>query len=384
MHLSEHIRADLIPQVCYSVSDSRSRESACTLRMPRFAHGKNYGTIRMMNQWDDQSHSDADVPRALSLACKGELQRRVQHLRARLALCDICPHLCRINRLAGEVGRCGIAAHARIAAVCDHHGEEPVLSGNRGAGTVFVAGCNLRCCYCQNFQISQQQIDSYPLYDAPALAHAFLDVQARGCHNLSWVSPSHVVPQLLEGLQLAIEDGLRLPLVYNSNGYDALDTLRLLDGVVDIYLPDLKYADAQVAARLSGAPDYPDIALAAIREMYRQVGELRLDADGLAIRGVIVRHLVLPGRLAGSREALRRLAEEVSPLVTVSLMAQYYPAHRADQFPGLMRTITAEEYEDALDAFGEAGLENGWTQELHEAPESYQPDFRDDHPFETR
>ncbi|HEY3376101.1 MAG TPA: radical SAM protein [Armatimonadota bacterium] len=268
-----------------------------------------------------------------------------------------------------------------MASICDHHGEEPVLSGTRGAGTVFVAGCNLRCVYCQNHQISQTALDAYPAYTSEELAAGFLQLQRQGCHNLDWVSPSHVVPQLVEALALAIEQGCRLPVVYNSNGYDQLSTLALLDGVIDIYLPDLKYADAGTAQRLSAAPGYPDIAIAAIREMYRQVGALSLDAAGIARRGVVVRHLVLPHNLAGSRDALRRLAEEVSQEITVSLMAQYYPTHRAAEIPELSRTITAAEYDEALDAFAEAGLENGWAQELHDAPESYRPDFQEEHPF---
>jgi putative pyruvate formate lyase activating enzyme len=191
-----------------------------------------------------------------------------------------------------------------------------------------------------------------------------------------------VVPQLVEALALAIDGGLCLPVVYNSNGYDSVPVLQQLDGIVDIYLPDLKYADGEVAGRLSGAPDYPDAAMAAIREMYRQVGELVLDEDDIARRGVVVRHLVLPHHLAGSHEILRRLAEEVSPTITVSLMAQYYPTHRAAGVPELTRTITVDEYEDALDAFAGAGLENGWAQEVQTAAEHYRPDFREEHPFE--
>jgi putative pyruvate formate lyase activating enzyme len=302
-------------------------------------------------------------------------------LTARLEACDICPHACGVNRLVGALGRCGIGAQARVASVCDHHGEEPALSGTGGAGTIFVAGCNLRCVYCQNCQISQGDLAAFPAYDADALADAYLSLQARGCHNLAWVSPTHVTPQLVAALAIARARGLTLPVVYNSNGYDRVDVLRLLDGVIDIYLPDLKYADDDVAVRLSGAPGYADTALAAIREMYRQVCDLETDDDGIARRGVIVRHLVLPGNLSGTRDALRRLAEDVSPTVTVSLMAQYYPAHRAATIPALNRLITADEYDDALDAFGEAGLENGWAQEPA-APDTYRPDFTDGHPFE--
>jgi putative pyruvate formate lyase activating enzyme len=311
-----------------------------------------------------------------------ELKERVRLLLERLAACDLCPHACGVNRLAGEVGRCRAGARARIASACDHHGEEPAISGRGGSGTVFAAGCNLRCVFCQNAQISQGDLAQYPEQTAAEIADTFLRLQRLGCHNLNWVSPTHVAPQLVEALAVAVELGLRLPVVYNSNGYDSVTVLRSLDGIVDIYLPDLKYADAAVAERLSGAPGYPDAAIAAIREMYRQAGNLELDENDVARRGVIVRHLVLPGGLAGSRAILRRLAEEVSPTVTVSLMAQYYPAHRAGAVPELSRTITVEEYEDALDAFAAAGLENGWAQEVRAAPEYYRPDFRAEHPFE--
>ncbi|MHB9023342.1 MAG: radical SAM protein [Armatimonadota bacterium] len=311
------------------------------------------------------------------------MTERALALRARLAACDLCPHQCGCNRLAGEVGRCCTGALAQVASVCDHHGEEPVLSGWGGAGTVFFAGCNLRCVYCQNHQISRQTGGQYPAYTAEELADAFLRLQGLGCHNLDLVSPTHVAAQVVEALALAIPRGLRLPVVYNSNAYESLTTLALLDGIVDIYLPDLKYADDDPARRFSGAPGYPDIAIAAIREMYRQAGDLEIDDDGIARRGVIVRHLVLPHRLAGTREALRRLAEEVSPTVTVSLMAQYYPTAEAAGIPALARTLTAEEYDEALVAFEDAGLENGWQQEPAYAPGTYRPDFREDHPFET-
>ncbi len=309
------------------------------------------------------------------------LEYSAMELTARLGACDLCPHACGVNRLMGQVGRCGIGARARVASACDHHGEEPALSGTRGAGTLFTAGCNLRCLYCQNAQISQGDLAAYPEYDTDALADAYFALQARGVHNLAWVSPTHVIAQLVAALVPARADGLALPVVYNSNGYDRVDVLRLLEGVVDIYLPDLKYADDATAEALSGAPGYTDTALAAIREMYRQVGDLELDGDGLARRGVIVRHLVLPGDLSGTRTALRRLAEEVSPTITVSLMAQYYPAHRAAAHPLLARPLTAAEYDTALDAFADAGLENGWAQEP-KASETYRPDFEAGHPFE--
>jgi putative pyruvate formate lyase activating enzyme len=312
-----------------------------------------------------------------------ELAERAHALQAQLVACTLCPHHCGVNRLAGEVGVCRVGAEARIASLCDHHGEEPAISGTRGSGTVFAAGCNLRCVYCQNHQISQGRLADAPVYTAAELADGYLRLQGLGVHNLNWVSPSHVVPQLVAALAFAVPRGYRLPIVYNSNGYDDLTTLALLEGIVDVYLPDLKYADARVGQQLSGVAEYPDAAIAAIAAMYRQVGDLALDDDGVAQRGVIVRHLVLPHGLAGSRTALRRLAEEVSPTITVSLMAQYYPAYHATGVPQLARRITAAEYEEALDAFAEAGLENGWAQDVEDAPETYRPDFRgDEHPFE--
>ena len=312
-----------------------------------------------------------------------ELHERARALGARLAACDLCPQACGVDRTAGAMGRCRTGALARIASACDHHGEEPAISGRRGSGTVFVAGCNLRCVFCQNAQISQGDLREFPEQTADEIADTFLRLQRLGCHNLNWVSPTHVVPQLVEALGVAAEHGCHLPVVYNSNGYDSVSVLQMLDGIVDIYLPDLKYADGAVAERLSGAPGYPDAAIAAIREMHRQVGDLELDADDVASRGVVVRHLVLPDNQAGSRVILRRLAEEVSPTITVSLMAQYYPAHRAAGVPELARTITVDEYEDALDAFADAGLENGWAQEVRTAPEHYRPDFSEAHPFQS-
>ncbi len=257
-----------------------------------------------------------------------------------------------------------------------------MLVGTEGSGTVFVAGCNLRCVFCQNFQISQGSLSAYPLCSPADLAKHFLALQHLGCHNLNWVSPTHVVPQLVEALVIAIDAGFRLPVVYNTNGYERLETLQLLEGIVDIYLPDLKYADERTAMRLSGGAGYPDVAIAAIREMYRQVGSLACDAADIARRGVIVRHLVLPHGLAGTAQALTRLAAVVSTAVPVSLMAQYYPLHHAHALPELAHTLTPREYSAALAAFEESGLEEGWAQELAEAPISYRPDFTAVHPFE--
>jgi putative pyruvate formate lyase activating enzyme len=304
-------------------------------------------------------------------------------MRARLATCDICPRRCRVNRLEGEKGFCRSGYLPAVVAVCDHHGEEPAISGSRGSGTVFFGHCNLRCLYCQNHQISQPTT-RIPGMEPRALAEAMLRLQDElGCHNINFVSPSHVVPQLLMALVEAVPMGLHLPLVYNTSSYDAIDSLRALDGVIDIYLADLRYASDRCGWRFSRAPRYVSQARAAIREMYRQVGHLITDTSGLARRGLIVRHLVLPHRLAGSEESLRWLAEEVSAGVTVSIMAQYSPASRAQRVPELSRPITAAEYGEVLQLLDRFGLEDGWVQELS-ASDSYLPDFeRQEHPFQA-
>jgi putative pyruvate formate lyase activating enzyme len=323
-------------------------------------------------------------PRYLALAATGALDERVRALRELLRPCRVCPRACGGDRLADDAsGRCGTGRQARLASACAHRGEEPVISGTRGAGTLFFAGCNLRCLFCQNHEISQPgRAPRWPLVDAAALADAMLALQAAGVHNIELVSPSHVVPQAVEALALAAARGLALPLVYNSNGYEGAAALRLLDGVVDLYLPDLKYGDDTLAARYSGVTGYLEHALPALREMKRQVGDLVEDEDGVARRGLLVRHLVLPSDLAATRTTLRLIASELGRGTHVSLMAQYYPTHRAPRVPLLSRALRPREYERVLEWLDEAGLEHGYVQEL-EAESSYRPDFEGGgHPFE--
>lgn len=322
-------------------------------------------------------------PGYISLHRSGELERRAAALEARLASCDICPRECGVNRLEGEQGFCRSGHLPVVAAVCSHHGEEPAVSGSRGSGTVFFGNCNLRCVYCQNHQISQaRRKGAFVEMDFRVLAERMLCLQNDlGCHNINFVSPSHFAPQLVRVLLEAVPMGLRLPIVYNTSSYDSVRSLRELDGIVDIYLADLRYASNRWAWRFSRAAAYVERARAAIREMYRQVGELVIDEEGLAQRGLIVRHLVLPNRLAGSEESLGWLAREVSPEVTVSIMSQYYPAHRASRIPLLSRRITPAEYSEVLGLADSLGLENGWVQEVG-SPDSYLPDFgREGHPF---
>jgi putative pyruvate formate lyase activating enzyme len=313
----------------------------------------------------------------------GELARRAEALEARLASCDLCPRECRVNRLENEQGYCHSGRLPIVSAVCAHHGEEPAVSGTRGSGTVFFGNCTMRCAYCQNYQISQNwKAQSSKEIDCQILAERMLSLQNDlGCHNINFVSPSHFVPQLVRAVCEAVPMGLRVPLVYNTSGYDSLASLRELDGVISIYLPDLRYASDDPAKKFSDAPDYVARSREAISEMYRQVGDLALDESGLARKGVIVRHLILPHGMAGSRESLAWLARELSPAVTVSIMSQYLPVNRALSIPLLSRKITAREYEAVFDLLTELGLENGWVQEMG-AAEEYLPDFeREGHPF---
>lgn len=322
-------------------------------------------------------------PGYLDLYQSGELAQRAQLLEKRLESCNLCPHRCGVNRLKGERGFCHSGKLPVLSSYCAHHGEEPALSGTRGSGTLFFGNCNMRCVYCQNYQISQcpAEQNRYET-DCAALAGRMLYLQDElGCHNINLVSPTHFVPQITRALVEAASKGLRVPLVYNSGGYDLPEIIEMLEGVIDIYLPDMRYASNEFAMQYSEAPDYVANNRAAIKEMYRQTGDLLVDADEVAYRGVIVRHLILPGRMAGSRDSLTWLAQEVSPSITISMMSQYFPCHHARQIPEMARTITYEEYREAVDLLEELGMDNGWLQEM-DAPANYLPDFnRDGHPF---
>jgi putative pyruvate formate lyase activating enzyme len=290
----------------------------------------------------------------VALARSGELAERVRKLDALLSNCTVCPHECRVDRRT-ELGTCSTGAEAVVASWNPHHGEEPVISCRQGSGTVFLANCNLRCTFCQNHDISQRPRD-FKGREIPAeeLVTIFIDLQDRGCHNLNWVSPSHQVPQLVRALAVAARRGFELPIVYNTNGYDSVDVLRLLDGVVDIYMPDLKYADLGTGCRLSGVEDYPQRARAALVEMYHQVGDTwDLGPEGELRRGLLVRMLVLPENLAGIEENLGWIAQNLSPRVTISLLAQYHPANRVPgsaEFHDIDRSVNRAEWERAVTA----------------------------------
>ncbi len=306
-----------------------------------------------------------ELPSYLRLHASGELEWRLEQAQAILSHCTLCPRNCRVNRLEGQTGYCRAGSEPVVASWNAHHWEEPPISGSGGSGTIFFTHCTARCLFCQNYPISQLGVGQK--ISVARLSQIMLELQARGCHNINLVTPTHFVPQILAALPAAIDGGLRLPLVYNTSGYDTVETIRLLSDVVDVYLPDAKYADDDVGERLSGFRHYVENNRSALCEMYRQVGEdLVLSADGLALRGLIIRHLVLPAGLAGTNAVLTWIRDALSPRVHVSLMAQYFPAHHALNDPVLCRKITPEEYIEALECFDALQIERGWRQEYCE------------------
>ena len=323
-------------------------------------------------------------PSYLKLFRSGELEKRATLLEQRLGKCVICPRHCEANRLANEEGFCQSGHRPLVASHVAHFGEEPVLVGSHGSGNIFFGSCNLRCVYCQNWQISHTQKGERPgEVTFEQLANMMIALQNQGCHNINLVSPSHFVAQIMKALVLACEQGLRLPLVYNTNAYDDLETLKMLRGVIDIYLPDLKYANDQNALKYSQAQNYQALSRQAIQEMFNQVGLLKLDEQGLSQRGLIVRHLVLPNGLADSRESLTWIAQNLSPQVNISIMSQYYPTNLATRVPLLSRKIRENEYWEVLDLLEELKMENGFLQEF-ESAETYRPDFKREEPFDNR
>jgi len=325
------------------------------------------------------------VPSYIALHRSGELARRADALDALLDSCSLCPLLCGNNRHANDRARCYTGLLPVVSSYTPHFGEEPGLVGTHGAGNVFFGNCNLRCVYCQNHQISQNhRSEQAHEVSIDRLAKIMLELQGRGCHWIGLVSPTHVVPQIVRALCLAVERGLHVPLIYNTNGYDSVEVLRLLDGIIDVYLPDLKYAEEEFGYRYSKVHEYPRHARAGVQEMYRQVGaDLVRDEQGLVRRGLIIRHLVLPNGLAGSRETLRWIASTLSPQVTLSIMAQYFPAHRASVTPLLDRNVRESEYNRVLEELDTLGMDRGWVQEFGSA-DHYRPAFaqRED-PFDN-
>ena len=288
-----------------------------------------------------------------------DLEDRSEQLQKMLRKCSVCPRRCGVNRLQGRIGVCRSTDVLQISSTGPHFGEEPPLVGFHGSGTIFLSSCCLKCQYCQNHDISQQKV-GHPT-SRTELAETTLLLQQRGCHNINFVTPTHFVPQIVEALVIAVRHGLSIPIVYNCAGYESLETLRLLDGIVDIYMPDVKYANDSLSKRYSGVRDYWRTAQVALIEMHRQVGDLHLDGDGLARSGLLIRHLVLPHGIAGSGEVLEFIAREISQNSYINIMDQYHPAYRASRFPELDRRINAEEYDEAISLALRYGLHRGFT-----------------------
>ena len=294
----------------------------------------------------------------------GELLQRVKEAYQRLSACNLCPHDCGVNRIKGERGICGAGLKPKIASANIHRGEEPPISGTQGSGAVFFSGCSLKCVFCQNFPISH--FGNGKEITTKELAARMLKLQKQRVHNINFVTPTHYLPQILAALLLAIPQGFTLPIIWNTSGYEKVDALQLLKGVVSIYLPDMKYSDDNQAYLLSGAPNYCMINRAAVTEMLRQLGHLRMNEEKIATGGLVVRHLVLPDGKSGSQETLHWIAENLGQETNIALMSQYFPAHKATEVIGLNRPVNHEEYDAAVETLEKTGLDNGWVQELDE------------------
>ncbi|MGI9036854.1 MAG: radical SAM protein [Pyrinomonadaceae bacterium] len=323
----------------------------------------------------------------LKLLKTGELEQRVERLENLLENCSICPKDCGNNRLKDEIAACYSGRLPIVSSYTAHFGEEPVLSGTNGAGNIFFGNCNLRCVYCQNYQISQTwKTNKKNEISHERLAEMMLELQAKGCHNIGFVSPTHFAPQMARAILIAAENGLKLPIVYNTNAYDSVEVLRLLDGIIDVYLPDLKYAENDAGFKYSKVRDYTTFARAAIKEMFRQTGdELIYDENGLLQKGLVIRLLVLPNDIAGIEENLRWIRDELSPKIAISLMAQYYATNKAaadERYILLSRRISEREWFKAVEILEDLGIEEGFMQEYESASHYYRPDFDDkDNPF---
>ncbi len=290
-----------------------------------------------------------------------DIKERIEKAYALLEKCSVCPRKCGVNRLKGECGFCGVGKNPKVASYNVHYGEEPPISGSRGSGTIFFSGCSLRCIYCQNFPISQMRHGKE--ITTKQLADMMLYLESKQCHNINLVTPTHFVPQILKALSFAWKEGFDLPLVYNTSGYEATESLKLLEGIIDIYLPDMRYSDNRIAKKLSSVENYVEVNRKAVKQMYRQVGNLITDESGIARKGLIIRHLILPGNLARSEETFRFIKQEISESAHVSLMGQYFPSFKASSHVSIDRKITPEEYESVVESFFKTGLSRGWTQE---------------------
>lgn len=294
-------------------------------------------------------------PSYIALYNSGKLTERIERANELLKECQLCPRRCKVNRLAGEKGVCKTGKLPIVSSYSPHFGEESPLVGEHGSGTIFITNCNLGCIFCQNFEISH--LEEGNEVSLKRFAEMMISLKDMGCHNINFVTPTHVVPQILSALPMAIESGLDVPLVYNTGGYDLVETLKLLEGVFDIYMPDFKFADSEVSAKYCKAKDYPEIAMAAVKEMHRQVGDLLINDEGVAERGLLIRHLVMPGGLAGTRKVLKFLATEISKNTYVNIMNQYHPCGQAHRHPPIDRSLTFDEYQEAVKIAHEEGIE---------------------------
>jgi len=306
-----------------------------------------------------------DYPVYLKALKSGKLKKVADTLFNSLRSCTICPRLCSVNRLEDKVGFCKTKKSAKVYSFMAHHGEEPPISGNKGSGTIFFSHCNMRCVYCQNYEFSQ--LGKGVEYTTKQLAKLMLDLQNLGCHNINLVTPTHVLPQILLSLDEAAAQGLKIPLVYNTSGYELASTIEMLDGIVDIYLADMRYADGGISQRLSQALDYPQVNRAAIKEMYRQVGGAKFDDSGVMTQGLIIRHLVLPNQCSGTDSIMQFIAREISEGTYISLMSQYLPYYQASDYLEINRRLKALEYMEAKNILKKYNLFNGWIQESYGA-----------------
>ncbi len=323
------------------------------------------------------------VPAYVKTLKSGDIQGRLRKAEKILQSCTSCPRNCNVDRTNGEYGICQSGDLPVVSSYTPHFGEEPVLSGSRGAGNIFFGNCNLRCVFCQNYVISQNyKVERMNEVSSERLAGIMIELQDRNCHNIGLVSPTHFSASILKSIYLAAVKGLNLPIIYNTNGYDSVDMLKLYDEVIDIYLPDFKWGENSVGKTYSRVSDYFDAVKPAIKEMYQQVGSELIYDDGVVVRGLIIRHLVMPNGLAETENVFRFIAEELDPKVHISLMAQYYPSNKAGKYPLISRNISSTEYMRAIDLLDKFGLLNGWVQEM-DSMESYRPFFEEtrENPF---
>lgn len=316
----------------------------------------------MLSRSDKSPNLGQDkYPSYLNAYDNGRLDEVATYVFKLLEACCICPRRCRVNRLKNEKGFCRTGYLPKVYSFLSHHGEEPPISGTRGSGTIFFSGCNMSCVYCQNYEFSQQDNDRET--DFKDLAGYMLKLQDMGCHNINLVTPTHLLPQILKALSIAVRGGLSIPLVYNTSGYELVNIIKLLDGIIDIYLADIRYAGNDMAAQYSNAADYPKFNQEAIKEMYRQVGIVAIDKKGIVKKGLIIRHLVLPGGIAGTEKIMKFISDELSNQTYISLMSQYTPFYKAGQYGTISRRITQQEYSQAQDIMEKYNLHNGWIQD---------------------